>query len=135
MPICLERGCPRLVTRGRCPAHAQAKERTRGTAHQRGFTSHWHNTFKPHFRNLLLEQDIPPVCGATLPTGPQTSDSRCKADGVLTFDSLHHDHEPPLTPHERQHRAAVEDPQRIQLLCAACHAAKTRRQHGGTPGG
>jgi len=78
----------------------------------------------------LIALDIPPVCGAVLPTGPQTQDSQCKQAGVWNAESLHLDHEPPLTAAERQRHEAVCDPNRVQWLCASCHDAKTRRQSG-----
>lgn len=77
---------------------------------------------------MLLEAGIPPICGARLPTGPQTQDSRCDQDGRNTMEALHFDHEPPLTDAERTQPAHVCDPNRIQLLCASCHSAKTDRE-------
>jgi hypothetical protein len=38
MPVCTEHGCPVIVDRsGRCPAHARAKSRTRGSRQDRGY--------------------------------------------------------------------------------------------------
>lgn len=40
MPVCTEHGCPVIVDRsGRCPTHARAKSRQRGTRQERGYTS------------------------------------------------------------------------------------------------
>jgi 5-methylcytosine-specific restriction endonuclease McrA len=79
---------------------------------------------------MLISAGIAPVCGAIVPGGPTTRDSRCKADGLLTSGSLHFDHEPPLRDDERGDRRAVENPRRIQLLCGDCHRAKTQRERG-----
>ncbi len=80
---------------------------------------------------MLLEAGIPPVCGAALPTGPQTQDSLCKAEGRVQGEDLHFDHEPPLTAEERLDPHAVCDPNRLQLLCGSrCHHAKTEREKG-----
>lgn len=81
---------------------------------------------------MLIEAGVSPVCGATLPGGPQTNDSQCQASGLLTFQSadgsdLQQDHEPRLTEAERRDPHAVCDPLRIQLLCRSCHSAKTAR--------
>lgn len=86
--------------------------------------------FRLYFIGLLVAAGIAPICGAALPDGPQTSHSRCKAHGLETWRSadgsdLHLDHEPGLLPHERIDSLKVCDPKRIQLLCAACHTAKT----------
>lgn len=39
---CADHGCPKLVTRGRrCPGHARADERRRGSAARRGYGKTW----------------------------------------------------------------------------------------------
>lgn len=117
----------------RCPACAQARDRQRGTSTQRGYDSRNWGHFRRQFLAMLVAAGIPPVCGATLPGGPVTQDSACKAAGLQVFDNddgtgLHLDHEPPLTEAERLDPAAVCDPLRIQCLCRADHARKTRRE-------
>lgn len=77
---------------------------------------------------MLVEQGIPPVCGAVLPGGPQVPDSECKAAGLMTFDDLHFDHDPPLTEAERHDPSKVCDPSRIRLLCGREHGQKTRNE-------
>lgn len=132
---CPQSGCSVLTIGGPCADHARAREQRRGTAHQRGYTyRHW-STFRPRFLAMLVDAGIAPVCGAALPDGPQTQHSQCHQDGLLTFtsadgSSLHLDHEPPLRQDERTNPDAVCDPQRIQLLCAACHARKTASESG-----
>lgn len=114
---------------GACPVCMRSRDRHRGTAASRGYGAAW-QTFRPRFISLLVEAGLVPMCGAALPTGPVTTDSRCRDDGRMTLrsadgTSLHFDHEPPLAEHERTNPAAVCNPDRIQLLCAACHANKT----------
>lgn len=122
---------------GRCPAHTRAIEQRRGTAHARGYNQAW-LAFRPRFLALLVQAQIPPVCGAALPSGPIPRDSACRDTGVCTYtsadgSSLHLDHEPPLEAWERSNPAIVCDPNRIVLKCASCHTRKTRdeRQRGG----
>lgn len=130
---CLETGCPHLVTSGRCPEHARLRDARRGTASQRGYGHAWRTRFRPQFIDRLVLAGIAPVCGAKLPTGPQGSRSRCQAEGLLTFtsadgSSLHVNHEPPLTDDERRDPMKVQDENRTELLCAACHGALTASQ-------
>ena len=125
-----------------CTVHAKVRareqEQRRGTAHARGYTRRDWQPFRLQFLALLVDAGLTPTCGAALQSGPRTEDSRCQAQGLLTFtsadgSSLHLDHEPPLQPYERTDTAAVCDPHRIQLLCLSCHAAKTTRERpGGT---
>lgn len=128
-------GCGARVKSGACPSCARKTERRRGSARQRGYNGVWER-FCVALVNQMLLAGIVPVCGATLPGGPTTQDSRCKVQGLLTFtsadgSSLHRDHEPPLLESERGDPAAVCNPLRIQLLCASCHAAKVERGPGG----
>lgn len=120
-------GCGARVRRGRC------EKCERPSASKRGYNQDWIR-FRPRFIQMLLDQGITPCCGASLPTGPQTSDSLCKQKGMMvlaTNQDMHHDHEPPLTHQERLNPAIVCDPNRIQLLCADCHRAKTQRETTG----
>lgn len=130
---CAERGCSELVIRGRCAAHARFADRDRRPASARGYGYRWEQ-FRPRFIDLLCQAGVLPVCGASLPTGPQTRDSVCKQRGLLNRTSLHLDHEPPLQEWERHDPRIVCDPNRIQLLCQADHNAKTLRE-GGAPRG
>jgi hypothetical protein len=109
---------------------AAGREPYRGTAHARGYTFGWRKFCAWLYRELI-RLDILPICGAVLPGGPITNDSRCRAAGLQTGlgDSrLHWDHEPPLNAEERRHPKAVCDPTRVQLLCEHCHNAKTGRE-------
>lgn len=127
-------GCGALISR-RCQTCAKRQDQRRGTATQRGYGAWWTH-FRTAFIAMLVVAGVLPVCGSALPDGPQTQDSHCQQQGWLTFhsadgSSLHFDHEPPLTDAERNERSKVCDARRIQLLCAACHAAKTARQTQG----
>lgn len=105
-------------------------EQARGSASARGYGAVWER-FRLQFMEMLVEQRIEPICGAALPFGPNTTDSLCKAQGLINGMDLHLDHEPPLTAAERRIVSAVCDATRVQLLCGrGCHAAKTRRQKG-----
>lgn len=122
-------GCGTLVRKGRCPACARVPEQRRGTSTERGYGAAW-RAFRPIFIAMLVSLGIAPICGAALPDGPQTSHSRCKAQGLETWVSadgsdLHLDHEPGLKPHERRDTLKVCDPRRIVLLCRSCHSVKT----------
>ncbi len=98
-----------------------------GSSSSRGYGSAW-QAFRRRFIAQLVQMNIIPVCGASLPSGPQTAHSRCRELGLMVGHGLHLDHEPPLTDAERANRAAVCDERRIQLLCSSCHAAKTVSQ-------
>lgn len=112
---------------GRCPICAAKVDQYRGSAASRGYDAGW-NRFRQVFINKLIALHIVPVCGAALPGGPNGSASRCKAEGLLTGDDLHTDHEPPLTDAERSNPRAVCNSLRVQLLCQSCHSAKTARE-------
>jgi hypothetical protein len=126
-----------ITTDRHCDAHRHdraAQRFPRENRHARGYDYAWAG-FMARFPSHLVVSGIPPVCGATLPDGPQTHDSQCRALGLLTFTSadgsaLHGDHEPPLRDDERADHRAVCDPRRVQLLCAACHARKEASRGG-----
>jgi len=121
--------CPQLVEPGqRCPAHTRRPyDRYRGSASSRGYGATW-RAFKERFRQRLIAAGIMPACGASLPTGPVMTASRCRAEGFLNDQRLHLHHDPPLQADERRDRAAVEDENRVGYLCESCHAAETARE-------
>jgi hypothetical protein len=127
---CLTIGCPSLVDRGRCPACT--KHASRGSSTAQGYGSQWNRFRTETFPSLLIRANVVPMCGAVVPGGPATKDSRCKQLGRYTFhsgsESLHLDHEPPLSVTERANSQAVCDPMRVQYLCKSCHSVKTRRE-------
>jgi hypothetical protein len=121
--------CGKTITtrRDKCDKCARTTEQQRGSASARGYGSQWAR-WRLQFIAALVRQGIPPVCGAVMPGGPQTTHSQCQAAGLWTGtsshgESLHLNHEPPLTDDERQKIRVVCDPRRIELLCAACHGA------------
>lgn len=129
--------CGRKVQRGKCkcPDCARHSEQRRGSASQRGYNSSWER-FRLQYIALLVEHGILPICGAALPTGPKTHDSQCKQEGrIVGGSSLHLDHEPPLQDWERKIPSRVMDKNRLQILCFACHAAKTLRERATSPSG
>lgn len=123
--------CPNLTESGPCEVCRKTRYKDvepRGSAASRGYGASW-RAFRVEFFTALASAGIPPVCGATLPNGPQTCDSQCSAQGYAAFTSedgteLHLDHEPPLTGAERNDPTKVCDKDRIQLLCRACHSRK-----------
>lgn len=111
----------------RCPACARQVEQMRGSASARGYGSAWAR-WRLIYISTLVRLGIAPVCGATMPDGPQTTHSACKAAGLMTGlssngEGLHLNHEPPLRDEERRVVHLVCDSRRIELLCAACHGA------------
>jgi hypothetical protein len=126
--------CGRTITtrRERCDRCARAVEQQRGSASARGYGSQWAR-WRRWFIAALVQQGIPPVCGARFPEGPQTTHSRCQTAGLWTGasdrgESLHLNHEPPLRDEERAYPHRVCDVRRIELLCAACHNALASSQ-------
>lgn len=123
------------MTRGKCSEHARQAEQRRGSASERGYDRTWQR-FRLHFVGLLAASGILPVCGASLPTGPNTKVwSDCAKKGLANGNDLHVDHEPPLTDDERARaqagdRSAIDDVNRVGLLCGSCHDAKTKEQSG-----
>ncbi len=125
---CLTPGCPARVTRGFCPTHTRAVDRSRRTARTLTYSESWWRRWRPTFVASLIQAGIPPVCGAHLAGGPVTTHSRCQVDGLMVGasadgSSLHFNHAPELTEAEQGDRSIVCDPLRIELLCASCHNA------------
>jgi hypothetical protein len=124
-------GCGARVSHGKCPSCRRQTERQRGSARDRGYTAHWDRVVAA-FITRLVDLGIPPVCGASLPGGPNTAQySRCLEQGIQNGERLHTDHEPPLTDEERAaaaagDRTAFDNPLRLGLLCFDCHREKTR---------
>ncbi len=120
MTTCAHPGCPALVNGGRCVEHQRHVEQRRGSARSRGYNGAW-EAFREAFIGQLVQLGITPAC---------------EAQGLLECQGLHLDHEPPLTQAERAaaiagDRRAMDDPLRVQLLCAADHSAKTMRDMAG----
>ena len=137
MPTAALRACRcGKLTAGPCQTCTRQRDRRRPTAHARGYTLKDWRPFRRRFLQALVDAGIQPICGASLPTGPRPDASQCHAAGLLTFtsadgSSLHFDHEPALEDYERTDTTKVCDPNRIGLLCQACHAAKSAREARG----
>ena len=123
-PCAYPGGCAALVPAGYCADH---RPRTAHTTAARGYTWRWRQ-FRLWFIDQLVAFGIAPVCGARWPGAAATGDSQCQRDGVLTATRLHLDHTPPLRPAERAIEATVCDIWRVQLLCEACHNAKSAKE-------
>ncbi len=112
---CLHPGCPALVSTGRCPAHARAYDRQRGTSAERGYHSPEHRAW----RRAVLE--LHPTCA--------DPDRRHPDEERL---AVHADH---IIPVRLGGTWAIENG---QGLCHSCHSAKTMREQrarGELPGG
>lgn len=120
-------GCPNLVESGVCGDCAKARAAAKGKTHARGYGANW-RAFKAWVIKRLIALGIAPVCGARLPGTRETTDSRCAVAGRLVNAGLHLDHIWPLSDLERLDPRLVCDPARVQILCAACHNAKTQRE-------
>jgi 5-methylcytosine-specific restriction enzyme A len=118
--------CHHLVTSGLCAEHRRAREHRQGSSHSRGYTARW-NRFRAWWMAELIRRDIVPACGARLPGAPETTHSRCQAEGRLVTERLHLDH---IEPHNGDERRMF-DPLGVQLLCARDHARKTVLEDGG----
>jgi hypothetical protein len=129
VPFCPVAGCAQR-SRGPCAQHrAQRHARTdaqRGSRHARGYDARWVR-FRAVFFQMLIARHLVPMCGARL-SGLPSPQSHCAQQQRVMCDDLQLDHDPPLEAWERSHPERVCDPQRVQFLCAACHASKTREE-------
>ena len=127
LPFCPVPGCSER-SHGPCRTHRAAKHQQvdarRGSRHERGYDSKWVR-FIVTFRQMLIARRIIPACGAKL-SGILSSRSQCVAQGRITLEGLHLDHDPPLEDWERRDPRRVCDPHRVGFLCAACHTIATR---------
>jgi 5-methylcytosine-specific restriction enzyme A len=107
---CAQPGCPHLTRRGRrCPEHARAYERARGSAAARGYDARWQASSAAY----LAEH---PWCVC----GPDCCPAGCK----LPATDVHHlDGLGPTGPRGY-------DPANWAALHRRCHARVTVREHG-----
>lgn len=98
---------------GRCAAHAQARDRRRGTARQRGYTAKWDRASRRFLRRY-------PLCGMR-PEGQAPVLSVCHAEGRVTA-STDVDH---VVPHRGDQGLMWDERGNWQALCGACHKRKT----------
>lgn len=112
---CTQPGCTATVTTGsRCPAHMAAveqdlrrRDRTRGTAASRGYSSRWRR-----YRRVFLVQH--PLCVECLKQG-------------RTTEATEVDH---IVPHKGDKQLFWRHSNH-QALCKPCHSAKTAKEDGG----
>jgi len=87
---CAAPGCPELVRgRPRCEKHTQAKERARGTAHERGYDRRW----QAYRVSFLRANPICVLCLAEKRVEPATVVDHVRAhkgDHVLFWDPRNH---------------------------------------------
>ena len=114
---CSAPGCPALVGRGRCSAHARQVDRQRGTPAERGYGGRWR-------RVSLAFLARNPLCGMRDAGTPETQDSLCLAEGWATAATLT-DHIVPATGPDD---SRFFDESNYQALCEACHNAKRQRE-------
>lgn len=77
MATCVERGCPELVDRGRCPKCAKAYDLRRGSASARGYDRRWaaaSRAFRLRF----------PLCGMKADGTTDMVNSWCAREGLVT---------------------------------------------------
>lgn len=117
-------GCGALVVEGYCPDHRPRD--TRPTATARGYGTRWLR-FKEWWIAQIVQRGIAPVCGARW-TGLSPEHSVCLQQGLFTGGRLHLDHRWPVRPAEREDAESFFDPERVQLLCPACHSRKTQSE-------
>lgn len=115
---CAQRGCPALVTSGRCQAHARQVDRQRGTARERGYGTAW-DAYSVQFRRQH------PICGERHDGTLDATHSRCLQSGRLTLAQCV-DHIEPVS-----RGGVLMDPTNHQSLCVACHGYKTTTEDGG----
>ncbi len=103
--VCNVPGCPTISDTPRCPAHMLAAERTRGSAHQRGYGTKWQRTRRRYLR-------ANPIC--------------CEPDCLrLATDVDHIDALGPLGPNGH-------NPDNLRAYCHSHHSQRTARD---SPGG
>jgi hypothetical protein len=116
-----------------CPVHGREAKRhayddRRGSASSRGYGSRWRK-FTEWYRHELQRHGIQPLCGARIPGAPQTTDSDCQSQGLITIGRIV-DH---IVPVQSATDANFYNPMGMQLLCdgvtgRGCHDRKRQRE-------
>ena len=114
MRYCLHRGCPEIVRRGYCAAHAREYEQARGSQRARGYTRRWEHAAA----RFKMKH---PLCGMR-PDGLRPVMSRCYEQGIVT-PATEIDH---VIPHRGDQTLFWDELHNWQSLCASCHMRKTR---------
>ena len=117
---CAAPNCSEVVDSGRCPTHRTQRERWRGSAHARGYTSQWDAWSKAFLAEF-------PVCGMR-PNGQSPVMSECYTRCPTTLmgrnAATQTDH---VIPHRGDHTLFLDREGNWQALCASCGAAKSGR--------
>lgn len=114
MRTCAQPGCPALVIRGRCSAHAREADQRRGTATERGYTTEWAAYSRAYRR-------AHPKCGEQSDGTLDPTHSRClQAGRIAASECVDH-----IVPVSRG--GDFWDPANHQALCLACNSAKGDR--------
>ena len=124
---CRVMGCPHPQP---CPRHgraaqAQAYDRMRGSAHERGYGHRWVRYTEWYFAELWrLRVPRAGLCGSRFPGAPQTQDSEC-ARYVRPTAARVVDH---IVPVRGPDDPTFYDPHAQQALCTRCHDRKRQRE-------
>lgn len=118
---CAEPSCHAQTTDRYCPAHqretALRYERQRGSSPARGYDRRW-SKYRAWFKGRY------PLCGDRPAVAPVTTDSECKAAGIIRPMYVV-DHIVPVT---GKHDPSFYRPSNHQSLCEVCHNKKRRRE-------
>lgn len=138
MPQALARACRQLgcTQVEPCPEHgrkarAHAYDDRRGTSTERGYDANWER-FRTWHQDECFRLEVPLAgfCGSRLPGAPETEDSICAQQGLLTPARVL-DHIDPITGKSDPRRL---DPTNTQWLCdgqsggRGCHDRKRQRE-------
>lgn len=131
-------GCRKVIPAGtgKCAECSRKQGKARRQNAVLTYAESWWRRFRVSFIEMLVQANVVPACGATMPGGPTINPSLCLQQGHITGwsstgTSLHLHHEPELTELEAADRAIVCNPLRIVLLCDICHNRTTgeRERH------
>lgn len=114
MRTCAQKGCPTLVVRGRCPAHAREADRARGTSSERGYDRRW-------AAYSLRYRAVHRICGEQSDGTLDPTHSRCLQAGIIGPAECV-DHIVPVSK-----GGPMWEPTNHQSLCLACNTAKGDR--------
>jgi 5-methylcytosine-specific restriction protein A len=113
MKFCDEPGCGAIVARARCPAHARAVERARGSRQARGYGNRW-------ARRAALFRVRYPLCGMR-PGDQAPVMSKCFDEHRVTLgEQVDH-----VVPHRGNDALFWDELGNWQTLCRACHTRKS----------
>ena len=115
---CLEPRCPNTATsKGRCPAHARAKDQSRGTSTERGYDAAWAN----RSRSWRIKH---PLCGERADGQLHADHSLCVREGRETAAQCC-DHIVSMN-----NGGSKYDEANLQSLCTRCNVAKRNAIEG-----